>query len=135
MGTSSTNVAKRNRISRNQMLKACLQEIICSSCIDSEGLENGNHRKDGSLNSFVIPDLLRLMRVRVRCGPAFDVQNLESPFHFSLHEIGCSLVSPVVILFVDGAVMSLGILAALDHEHDQVEELRIGIVGIINMCR
>lgn len=46
-----------------------------------------------------------------------------------------SALESLVIIFVeDGGMMLLGVLAALDHEHDQVMELGVGIIGIVNVC-
>lgn len=45
-----------------------------------------------------------------------------------------ALESLVIILVEDSGMVFLGVLAALDHEHDQVIELGVGIIGIVNVC-
>lgn len=45
-----------------------------------------------------------------------------------------TLESLVIVLVEDGGMMFLRVLATLDHEHDQVIELGVGIIGIVNVC-
>lgn len=84
--------------------------------------------------SFVAPTLLGFIQLRVTSRTSKNIQYLEAPSHFSLDEVARALESLVVILFEDSGMVFLGVLAALDHKHDQVIELGVGITGIVNMC-
>lgn len=88
------------------------------------------------LRLLVIPDRLDLIRIGVhhRAGVVTrNIQNLKTPFHLVLHKLRSTLETNVRVLIEDGAVMFVGIFAALNHEQNQAEELGIGVIGIINM--
>lgn len=59
----------------------------------------------------------------------------ESLLQLSLNKVGGAPESFVIVLFVDGSVMLAGVFAALHHERDQREKLRVGVSGVVRMGR
>lgn len=58
---------------------------------------------------------------------------MKAPFHLVLDKVRSPFETLISILVEDGTMMFLGILAAFNHEHDKVEELRIRVVGVVHM--
>lgn len=58
-----------------------------------------------------------------REGASVDIQDLEAFLHLGFSELRSTLVPLVEVLVVNSTVMLAGILAALDHEKDEAEDL------------
>lgn len=64
-----------------------------------------------------------------------NVQHLKASFHLGFHKVGSSLESLIGIFVENGGVMFLRIFAAFNQEHHETEELRVGVIGVIDMSR
>ena len=62
-------------------------------------------------------------------------QYLKTFPHFILREGGRSFVALIPVLVVDGSMVLTRVFAALHHHQDQIKELRVGVVGVIDMGR
>lgn len=80
-----------------------------------------------------------LIRIGVRGGAnraiCRHIQNLKAFFHFILNKKRSSFESLVRILVENGFVVFLGILATFDDERHQAIELRIGVIGVIDVSK
>ena len=88
--------------------------------------------------SFLIPDLPELVGIDLcsQAGRAVgrNLHNLKASFHLVLDKVRGSFETLVGVFVEDGTMMFLRILAAFNHEHHKVEQLRISIVGVVNVC-
>lgn len=64
-----------------------------------------------------------------------DTMWLKTSPHLAFCKVGCSLVSLVKVFVVNSTVMPTRVFAALDHEHYETVELRIGVVGVVDVGR
>lgn len=60
--------------------------------------------------------------------------DLEAFSHLALHELRSTLIPLVGVLVEDGGVVLLRTLATVDHQQDQAVKLRIGVVGVVDVC-
>lgn len=65
----------------------------------------------------------------------WDIHDLEALSHLALAELRCPFVSLISVFVKHCTVMPSGILAAFDHQQKKAEELRVGIVGVVNVSR
>lgn len=89
--------------------------------------------------SLLIPDLPEFVWIDLSSNASQavgrNVHDLKAPFHLVLDKLRSPFETLIRVLVKDGTMMFLRILAALDHENDKVEKLRIGVVGIVNVCK
>ena len=62
-----------------------------------------------------------------------DIERLKALLHLRRDEHGSPLEAFVAVFLVDGGVMLLRVFAAFDHHRDEAVELRVGVVGVVDV--
>ena len=68
-----------------------------------------------------------------RLAIGLDWRESKALVHFGLHKDGGALVSAVGVLLVDGSVVLLGALTALDDHRYEGAKLGPGVSGVVNV--